>query len=81
MNVCPACHHGNPRHASICESCQHSLELQEDLHRTTKAFVEGIGTFSPGDLIANRYEIVSELGQGGMGAVYLVKESGLRDIG
>lgn len=33
-----------------------------------------VGDFEPGDLIANRYEVIRSLGKGGMGRVYLVAD-------
>lgn len=68
---CPKCQHENPDGTSFCGKCGtrlHSLEeidVTETLETPKKELTTGF-TF------ANRYQIIEELGKGGMGKVYKV---------
>lgn len=79
---CPICHKDNPPEAEFCEFCR--LPLPDPSTRFQKTdLVSGAAVsdaeFVKGSLIANRYLVVRELGRGGMGVVYLVKDQQLHD--
>jgi len=79
---CPVCHKDNPPEAEFCEFCR--LPLPDPSTRLQKTdLVSGVAVsdaeFAKGSLIANRYLVVRELGRGGMGVVYLVKDQQLHD--
>ncbi len=61
MNQCPICGYVNQPQARFCQSCGRMLPGSSQ-------------TISLGGLVQNRYQVVRLLGQGGMGAVYLVAD-------
>ena len=78
MKDCPACTHKNPDDAKACESCGYEYDSDLWLAKTQVSEVKAAG-FAEGDVIAGRYRVVRELGQGGMGLVYLVEDIELGD--
>jgi serine/threonine-protein kinase len=74
---CPKCQHENPDDTLFCGKCGTQLpspekvEVTETLETPKKDLIRGT-------TLANRYEIIEELGKGGMGRVYRVEDTKLK---
>lgn len=75
---CPKCHSDNPDTQSFCGYCGTQLGSQKDIRVLTKTLVKPVSQLAPGTSLANRYEVIKELGKGGMGEVYLAEDTNLK---
>jgi len=66
---CPKCHHDNPEGTSFCGKCGTQLLSQEKIE-VTKTMETPREELTTGSTFAGRYQIIEELGKGGMGRVY-----------
>ncbi len=73
---CPKCHTENPSDSNYCKKCATPLPFSKEIPvtKTLETPVEGL---KRGTAFAERYEIIEELGTGGMGKVYRVKDKKL----
>ena len=78
MKNCPGCHSPNPDDATVCSVCGTRF-ISSRPHGPTRPGTGPAELLSAGDFIDERYKVVRELGQGGMGVVYLVKDKILRN--
>ncbi len=77
-NKCPKCNAENPDTVKFCGDCGTQLTPSEtDSPSMTKTLETPITKLAIGSLFAERYEVLEELGKGGMGEVYRVKDNTL----
>jgi len=66
---CPKCHFENPEDTMYCGKCASPLKPSEEIS-PTKTFEIPAKGLTKGTTFASRYEVIEELGRGGMGRVY-----------
>ncbi len=77
-NVCPKCHTNNPDSQKFCGECATPFPgIQDAIH--TKTLETPTEELIRGSVFANRYEIIEELGKGGMGKVYRVEDTKVKE--
>jgi len=70
---CPKCHFENPETQKWCGECGTQIPSLKDIHpEVTETFQTPVKELTTGSTFALRYQIIEELGKGGMGKVYKV---------
>ena len=75
--TCPKCQHENPAETLYCGKCATSLPSTDEI-AVTETIEAPKEELTRGTTLANRYEIIEELGKGGMGRVYRVEDTKLK---
>ena len=75
---CPKCHHNNPEDMVFCGKCATPLP-EADEFSPTRTLENPIEELTTGSTLANRYQVIEELGQGGMGRVYKVLDMEIKE--
>jgi serine/threonine protein kinase/Tfp pilus assembly protein PilF len=72
---CPQCHTWNPEDSQYCNNCAAHLTSGGDISAlVTKSLEANTGELTRGTVFASRYEVIEELGKGGMGKVFRVED-------
>jgi len=77
---CPKCNFDNPASTNFCGKCGEQLlpSKKADLPHT-KTLQTPLKELARGAIFANRYEVIEELGKGGMGKVYRVFDKTIKE--
>ena len=78
---CPACQSSNPEDTLYCGRCGSRLNAADN-HRSsfTKTLRIPLPELETGEIFAKRYQVVAELGKGGMGKVYKVLDKEIHEV-
>jgi len=75
---CPKCQHENPFDTAYCGKCATPLPgIKEAVH--TKTMETPAQELTTGSTFAGRYQIIEELGKGGMGRVYKAVDNRIKE--
>ena len=78
--TCPKCHSENPETKQFCADCGTQLPSSSAIHPEVTETVQTPGReLTTGSTFAGRYQIIEELGKGGMGRVYKVFDNKIKE--
>jgi Tol biopolymer transport system component/tRNA A-37 threonylcarbamoyl transferase component Bud32 len=75
---CPKCHHENPGDTLFCGKCGTQFPAPDKMART-ETLITPKEELTTGSTFAARYQIIEEIGKGGMGRVYKVNDKDIKE--
>ncbi len=76
---CSRCGFDSPPGTRFCGRCAAPLRTENDLPAATETLRTAIRELTTGTTFARRYQVIEELGKGGMGRVYKVFDTEVRE--
>ena len=77
---CPKCHSENSETKQFCGDCGTPLPSSKNIRpEVTETFQTAIKELTTGSTFAGRYQVIEELGKGGMGRVYKVFDEKIKE--
>lgn len=77
---CSKCQHENPDDSRFCSKCGTQIRKEEGISLSkTEEFHPPLRDLTRGSLFAKRYEVIEELGRGGMAKVYRVLDKNVQE--
>jgi len=78
--TCPKCHSENPETKQFCADCGTQLPPPQDHPPVmTETLQTPVRELTTGSTFAGRYQVIEELGHGGMGRVYKVQDTDIKE--
>ncbi|MBC7349110.1 MAG: protein kinase [Candidatus Aminicenantes bacterium] len=76
---CPRCQAENSDTARFCSNCAAPLLAEGLPPSSTETMISPVRELKSGEIFARRYQVIEELGKGGMGRVYKVFDTEVRE--